>query len=97
MNEVETAKKLNYKYIELILAMKKNRDDWSDGYVDRALYFFHIETEFDRQIFNELSTIVLEAKNIDARIFRDCDYLTNHVLTEDDRVELNKLYNESNA
>lgn len=88
------------KYYDLILAMMKNRGDWSNGfnYVKTALMFFEAETEEDKEIAKELHEFVYNDEYIDGRIFRDCKYNYNYLiekfLTKEEKDELEKEWNE---
>ena len=68
------------KYVDLIIAMKKTRGDWSQGFyrVKDVLKKFNIETKEDELICNNLWE---QFDCQDGRVFRDCEY-NYDVLTE---------------
>lgn len=71
----------NYNYINLIIAMIKNRSDWSEGYryVRDALKDFKIEDAVDQKVYDELIEIVSNDECPDGRVFRDCHHNYNEL------------------
>jgi len=67
------------KYLKLAYALEKNRSDWTDGYsiVKYALKEFNIENEIDKEIFDEINSVIDENWDYDGRIFRDINYSYN--------------------
>lgn len=84
------------KYLDLAIAMYRNRGDWSDGYnyVKSALRDFEVETKLDEEIVEELNKIIYEYSFVDGRAFRDCEYsyywIYDNLLTAEER----KIYDE---
>lgn len=64
------------KYFKLARAMEETRNDWNDGYgrVQYAISGFQVETEEDKEIFDEIYDLSHEYEDIDGRVFRDCEY-----------------------
>lgn len=64
------------KYFKLARAMEETRNDWNDGYgrVQYAISGFQVETEEDKEIFDEIYELSHEYEDIDGRVFRDCEY-----------------------
>lgn len=64
------------KYFKLARAMEETRNDWNDGYgrVQYAISGFQVETEEDKEIFEEIYELSHEYEDIDGRVFRDCEY-----------------------
>lgn len=64
------------KYFMLARAMEDTRNDWNDGYgrVQWAISSFEVETEEDKEIFEEIHGLAYESEDIDGRVFRDCEF-----------------------
>lgn len=64
------------KYFKLARAMEETRNDWNDGYgrVQYAISGFQVETEEDKEIFDEIYDLSHDYEDIDGRVFRDCEY-----------------------
>lgn len=64
------------KYFKLARAMEETRNDWNDGYgrVQYAISGFQVETEEDKEIFDEIYELSHDYEDIDGRVFRDCEY-----------------------
>lgn len=64
------------KYFKLARAMEETRNDWNDGYgrVQYAISGFQVETEEDKEIFDEIYELSHEYEDIDGRVFRDCEF-----------------------
>ena len=86
------------KYLDLAVAMEKNRGDWSDGYsyVESALEVFSVENELDKEIYDELYEIVYTSAYdcVDGRHFRDCkhnyNWIYENLLTDEERKQYEK-------
>jgi len=81
------------KYLCLAHWMRKNRDDWNDGYsyAEIGLNQFTIESVLDQEIDEDISDLIQNWDN-DGRVFRDCTHSYDTLFARCDE-ELLKDYN----
>lgn len=72
------------KYYPLAIALYRTRLNWSEGFhkVRSALHAFKSETDLDKEIVDELNSI-LSGDETDGRVFRDCTYNYSNLLSLD--------------
>lgn len=63
------------KYLRLAHFLQENRNDWSEGpdFAERGLNGFHVVTDQDGDIYDEISELINEWDG-DGRCFRDCTW-----------------------
>lgn len=77
------------KYLRLAHYLRRNRNDWNEGY-DLArigLREFVVETDVDRAIEDEISDLA-EGEDCDGRVFRDCTWNYDRIFGLVEPVEL---------
>lgn len=70
------------KYLHLSHYLNANRNDWNDGpsYAEIGLEGFSVETETDKEIFDEIQALVSDWGG-DGRCFRDCKWSYDAIRT----------------
>lgn len=85
------------KYLMLGYWLEENRNDWNDGcsFAEKGLDCFKIETDLDREIYNDIDSNCGEGWDGDGRCFRDCQYNYDalYAMCEEEslKADLNKL------
>lgn len=83
------------KYLKLAHYLEQNRSDWNNGswYAECGLENFKIETDLDKEIYREISSLINEWQG-DGRVFRDCEYNYSvlYKIAENENSELCKDY-----